>query len=217
MPARTCLFMLCVLVSSLQANANELQQLADTSRDIISEFSSHLKNALTDAIQEGGPVNAIAVCKTRAPEIAEALSREGWQIRRTSLKVRNPANTSDDFERKVLEDFERRKNEGKDISQLAYYKMKEVGEQSEFRYMKAIPTDELCLTCHGNTISEAVKTRLDQLYPGDQARGFRTGDIRGAFSLKKIFRRELQGEESIQPDNAPLPADETTGEVTNSP
>ncbi len=193
--------MVCILLPLSQANAHELKQLTNTSHEIIAKFSSHLKIELLEAIQARGPVNAIEVCSTRASEIAANLSQEGWQVGRTSLRVRNPAHSADEFEQKVLEDFERRKNEGRDIKQLAYYKMTEVGEQSEFRYMKAIPTGELCLTCHGNDIAEPIINKLYQLYPNDKARGYKVGDIRGAFTLRKVFQREME-DESFQPDTA---------------
>ena len=54
-----------------------------------------------------------------------------------------------------------------------------------FRYMKAIPTAELCVVCHGSDIDPYVDARIRELYPDDQARGFKPGDIRGAFTLSK--------------------------------
>jgi hypothetical protein len=51
--------------------------------------------------------------------------------------------------------------------------------------MKPVPTDELCLTCHGSEIPAEVAIQHDQLYPKDTARGFKEGDIRGAFTLSK--------------------------------
>jgi uncharacterized protein DUF3365 len=56
------------------------------------------------------------------------------------------------------------------------------GKQT-FRYMKAISTKGMCLTCHGDKIPSKVSEKLDELYPEDKARGFKKGDIRGAFSI----------------------------------
>ena len=207
--------MFCILLPSSQTNAHELQQLTNTSQEIIDNFSSRLKNELLDAIKAGGPVNAIEVCSTRAAEIAVNLSQDGWHVGRTSLRVRNPANSADEFEQKVLEDFERRKSEGRDIKQLAYYKMTEVGEQSEFRYLKAIPTGELCLTCHGNDIAEQVINKLELLYPNDKARAYKSGDIRGAFTLRKAFQREME-DESFQPNTALHLEHESTEMLSNN-
>ena len=49
--------------------------------------------------------------------------------------------------------------------------------------MKAIPTAELCLACHGTKIDPVVAAKLTELYPRDQARGYKVGDIRGAFTF----------------------------------
>ena len=190
MSPRTCLLMLFLSSLSIQTNAGEIQQLIGDSQKIISEFSGELRAALQEAMQGGGPVKAIEICKTSAPQIANSLSREGWQVRRTSLKVRNPANSPDSFELNVLTDFERRKNHETDIKNITYFRMTEVGERVEFRYMKAIPTDDLCLTCHGNNIEKSVSDKIEQLYPEDRARGFVKGDLRGAFSLRKIVTPE---------------------------
>jgi hypothetical protein len=51
--------------------------------------------------------------------------------------------------------------------------------------MKAIPTGEICLACHGESISPDVATAIREAYPQDQATGFSLGDIRGAFTLSK--------------------------------
>ncbi len=79
----------------------------------------------------------------------------------------------------MLQQFEQRKQKGEDIATLEYYETTQAG----FRYMKAIPTKGLCLTCHGKTLAEPVKATLAELYPEDKATGFKVGDIRGAFSI----------------------------------
>jgi hypothetical protein len=51
--------------------------------------------------------------------------------------------------------------------------------------MKAIPTGEVCLACHGSDITPEVAAAIDERYPDDMARGYSLGDVRGAFSLSK--------------------------------
>ncbi|MEJ1297544.1 MAG: DUF3365 domain-containing protein [Candidatus Sedimenticola sp. (ex Thyasira tokunagai)] len=65
--------------------------------------------------------------------------------------------------------------------------MVEVAGKKTFRYMKAIPTAELCLGCHGSEIKPQVTQKLDALYPYDKARGLKAGDIRGVFTLSKTL------------------------------
>lgn len=180
-------------------HADELDDLADTSLELIGEYSGKLINELTTAINEGGPENAIKICKVKAPRISYELSRDGWSINRTSLKIRNPDNAPDEFEEELLRDFEEKKSSGYDIDKLAYYKLTEVGTHSEFRYIKAIPVNEICLQCHGENISDPVIKKLNELYPEDKARNYKLGDIRGAFTIRKVFKRDVPEFEGDQP------------------
>lgn len=150
------------------------------SRAVIKEFGKELITELKHALEEQGPDKAIKVCNIEAPGIAANLSEQyNWDIGRTSLKTRNPNNNPDQWELGVLQQFEQRKQQGEAIDTLEYYEETEVG----FRYMKAIPTKGLCLTCHGESLHDPVKARLVELYPEDKATGFKIGDIRGAFTI----------------------------------
>ena len=152
----------------------------------IKTFAAHLKSKLTQGMTSGGPVAAIQVCHTAAEEIAHKISKQyGWKIARTSLKVRNTDNQPDSWERAVLEQFEQRKNNGEDIQKIAYAAIINSGEQSTFRYMKAIPTGDICLSCHGDKLTNKITEQLDILYPDDKARGFKKNDIRGAFTITR--------------------------------
>jgi hypothetical protein len=143
-----------------------------------------LKQELQGGMQDGGPVNAISVCNLSAPGIANTYSvRKGWDVGRTSLKLRNPANAPDAWERSVLESFEERKGAGEDPAKMEHYEVVHQDGVKELRYMKAIPTARLCLACHGENVDSITRTRLEKLYPDDQAVGYKAGDIRGAFSI----------------------------------
>ena len=166
--------------------ADEAKQLSLEGRKIVKSFFEELKGELGKAMKEGGPVNAIQVCQIEAPAISIGTSeRTGWRVARTSLKLRNPANTPDFWERQVLKSFEARKAGGEDVKKMEQAEILTVDGQRTFRYMKAIPTAELCLNCHGPNIKPEVEAKLQELYPYDKARGFNVGDIRGAFTLSK--------------------------------
>lgn len=150
--------------------------------EAIKDFAGTLKAELQKALQEGGAINAITVCNSKAGLIAQDISRKrNLSIERVSLKNRNPKNSPSEWQKQVLKEFEIRKKDGEPISKLTYSSVAEIGNNKQFRYMKAIPTGPICLQCHGTNISDEVKKRLDQLYPDDKARGFKPGDIRGAF------------------------------------
>ena len=178
-------FALAMVVLS-PAYAGDYTAEIDASRATAGEFMQTLKQELMAGMQKGGPVNAISVCNESAPVIAQNFSvRNGWDVGRTSLKVRNPDNAPDVWERAVLESFEERKAAGENPAKMEHYEAIRQDGVSELRYMKAIPTGALCLACHGQNIDSTVSARLEALYPDDQAVGYVTGDIRGAFSISQ--------------------------------
>jgi Protein of unknown function (DUF3365) len=157
------------------------------SRAATRKFGATLKEALQQALQSGGPANGIVVCHDKAGQIAADLSQQrGMLVGRTSLKVRNPANAPDNWELAVLKQFEARKAQGEPADKLEFFAVIDDDQgQKTFRYMKAIPTAALCLNCHGENLNPEVDAKLKELYPDDTARGFREGDLRGAFTLAK--------------------------------
>ena len=169
--------------SSAVTAADYSNEIED-SRATVREFMQTLKQELQKGMQEGGPINAVSVCNLTAPGIANTYSiRKGWQVGRTSLKTRNPNNSPDAWERAVLQSFDERNAAGEDPAKLEFYEVVNTNGTRELRYMKAIPTSGLCLACHGEHLDLQVKTRIETLYPHDQARGYKTGDIRGAFTI----------------------------------
>jgi len=156
----------------------------DQSRQLAMQLGGQLKSELTKAIAEGGPIAAINVCYLRAPEIAAQLSQaSGARVGRTALRVRNPSNAPDDLERSVLEQFATDLGSGPiDRPLEAVFEIRR-GDAVERRYMRAIPTDALCLTCHGKTIAPDLAAAIARDYPKDQATGFEQGQLRGAFSV----------------------------------
>lgn len=168
---------------AMEAVAAEIK----ASRAAAQQFGAMLKDALQQAVKNGGPVSGIAVCHDQASQIADQLSKElEMLVGRTSLKIRNPSNTPDNWELAVLKQFEARKAQGESADKLEFFAVipDDQGQQT-FRYMKAIPTAALCLTCHGENIPPEVDAKLKELYPYDKARGFREGELRGAFTIAK--------------------------------
>jgi hypothetical protein len=180
------IFLMLVIAIISSAHAGDYSVEIDSSRATAKEFMQTLKQELMAGMQDGGPVNAISVCNLSAPGIASTYSiRKGWDVGRTSLRVRNPANAPDAWERSVLESFEERKAAGEDPLKMEHHEVVQQDDASTLRYMKAIPTARLCLACHGEQVDSTVRVRLEKLYPKDQAVGYRVGDIRGAFSISQ--------------------------------
>jgi L-lactate utilization protein LutC len=158
------------------------------SMEAVKAFATSLQAELKKALKQGGATNAINVCNTRAGLIAMDVSeKQSRTLKRVSLKNRNPDNAPNEWQKKILENFENRKRSGEPVAELTYADVAEIETGKQFRFMKAIPTKAICITCHGENISAEVKDRLNQLYPNDKARGFRPGDIRGAFVVTRDF------------------------------
>jgi hypothetical protein len=149
------------------------------------ELTAKLKSLLKEELSRGGFDGAIAVCAVVAQE-STAAYRETFKndIRRVSLRRRNPANEPDDYERAVLESFDRLPVDERPEAEH-WEVVSEDGEES-LRYLKPLVTQPLCLTCHGDraTMAPAVREALAEHYPDDRATGFDVGDVRGAVTIQ---------------------------------
>ena len=155
----------------------------DEATRIVKTFGGRLKPHLKKALQSGGPANAIQICSIKAPKIAEDIRREtGWNVKRVSLKPRNNETALPDiWEADVLRQFEKRQLNGEQVGNITYSEV--INEQ--YRYMKPLVVEPLCLNCHGKKLVPEVKQILKRYYPEDKATGYSPGQIRGAFSLSK--------------------------------
>ena len=178
-----------LLWSSLTAFAQDPAWLSDA-RKVATTVPPKLLQVLTDEIAKGGPESAIDACKEKAPQMAKTASEQtGWGLRRVSLLNRNPKAVPDAWERAVLEDFDRRAAAGESAATLEKGEFVADGERKEYRYMRALPVQQICLACHGpvDKLKPEVTSRLQAQYPADRATGYALGQIRGAITLRKAL------------------------------
>ena len=140
--------------------------------DLLAPFKTDLKTALISGMQ-GGPTNAIAVCKTEAPHIADELSVDGVMMGRSSHKLRNPDNVAPAWVTPILETFT---SNGEAPTPTGV----NLGD-GRYGYVEPIMTQPLCLSCHGASLNPDIAAKIDELYPDDEATGFSEGDFRGVF------------------------------------
>ncbi|WP_461521119.1 Tll0287-like domain-containing protein [Porticoccus sp.] len=178
----TYLLLLTLLPCSIWAGEDATASLQREAEEIVQQFAGTLKPQLVSAMQQGGPVTAINVCASTAPEIARQLSAaNGWQVKRVSLKARNKTATPDDWEKTTLEQFDQRRAAGEAVTDITKTEIVD----GTFRYMKAQGVEPLCLSCHGTSLDSTVVKALQQHYPDDRATGYQAGELRGAFSLSR--------------------------------
>lgn len=177
--------LVCAIGNTTRA-ADDVNADVAKSRELVQAFAKTLKAELQQAMEAGGPTNAIGVCQEVAPEIAAEQSKNsGWDVGRTALRLRSPMNAPDAWEQATLEQFEAEQAAGADVKAMERHETVSENGETMFRYMKAIPTAELCTNCHGTSLAPEVEARLAELYPEDRATRFGVGDIRGAFTLEK--------------------------------
>jgi hypothetical protein len=183
MPARCLLPLMAALPLNAWA-ADTAEDWVAQSRAMAQALGSELKAELGSALKEVGPVGAISVCKSQAPEIAARLSREsGADVGRTALRVRNPANAPDGFETLLLQQFSAELASGKFEPPLQAAFEINRGGMVERRYMQALPMDAICMSCHGPSLAPELAAEIAREYPADAATGFEPGQLRGAISI----------------------------------
>jgi len=183
------LLALPVTITASTLAADDMAEREQAARQASGEFVRQLGGALKKALTEGGPETAIGVCRDIAPQITGKISRDnGWRMTRVSSKVRNPLlGMPDAWEQKVLADFELRAGQDETYPDMVFSEVVDESSIRYYRFMKPIPTQPLCLTCHGSDeqLPEGVKAKLASDYPMDRARGYRVGELRGAVSIKQ--------------------------------
>ena len=109
----------------------------------------------------------------------------GWEPAFTPLGSIHASFTA--WEQKVLAEFDARAAKGDDPAKLEFAEVVTEPAGQYFRYMKALPVQPLCLSCHGGAtdVAPAVKAKLGTEYPHDKATGYSAGQIRGAITIKR--------------------------------
>lgn len=174
---------------AIERSKFDLEKSLEAARQTVQRFKDRLKLELVTAVKSEGAVNAISLCQTISPDIATELSdTSGFEVSRTSLRLRNLENAPGPWELEVLRSFQDKVAGGADPDKLEQFAEVVTPEGDRlWRYMRGIQVGEVCLACHGTEIKPDVKAELVRYYPDDKATGFRLGELRGAFSLVKLI------------------------------
>lgn len=161
----------------------------DSAKQITKAFGGALKKELVAAMKAGGPMTALEVCnKVAIPITMQSAKEQGAEIKRVSLKNRNPDNAPNEWQSKVLQDFDKRAASGEPIAKMAYAGVIENNGKKQLHFMKALPTGKLCLSCHGSELSTDVAAKVKTLYPNDKAIGYAENQVRGAIVVVKDIK-----------------------------
>jgi hypothetical protein len=136
------------------------------------ELGRTLRERLLAAMAEGGPARAAEVCSTEAQAITASIAeRTGVRVGRGSLRMRGASPPPAWVGAWLTAQGERPAAGVEGFARV---------EEGHARVVRPIAVEAPCVTCHGETLAPEIAAILDARYPGDRARGYAVGDLRGA-------------------------------------
>lgn len=135
---------------------------------------------LMGTIQKKGTLEALAFCNIQAMPLTDSMSvKYNATIKRVSDKNRNPNNKANAEELVYIAQFKKEIAANKESKPVVVDK----GDKVQFYY--PIPTNTMCLQCHGKpeNIKPEVRAKTLKLYPQDLAVGYGENEVRGIWSI----------------------------------
>ncbi|MCJ7764637.1 MAG: DUF3365 domain-containing protein [Thiovulaceae bacterium] len=179
--ALIALFSAALTASPYESSQKELDAVVKTGQELSAALISTLGKNLKQQMKDGGPLAAAKFCSTKAyaltAEIGEQSAKE-VQLKRISLKERNPANQAEGEERVILQSLEKLQQSGVILPE---YLVERVNNDTYKYYKPLIINKQICLKCHGDISRDVELSQFfEKSYPHDKARGYKFGDLRGA-------------------------------------
>ena len=164
-------------------DSEEAKETREVGERAINRLGITLVNEVSVAVAKSGAEKAIDVCHLKAlPLTGEILSGMPriTGVKRTSLKLRNPANAPDAAERLALARVEKDIAKGV-LPKVLVQRIDGEGQKPEWRVYRPVGVAQQCVTCHGTreSMSPDLLARLTERYPADQATGYLVGQWRG--------------------------------------
>jgi hypothetical protein len=141
-----------------------------------------LRNTLLRKILSDGVPGAVRFCQVSAGDLTGTYTNEELEITRTSMRYRNNSNKPDSLSFSILEKMQAEKDKGAAPVSLVLKDDKGV-----VHFYKPILMQAMCLNCHGSVpgqVQPDVLGVIDSLYPGDLARQYKEGELRGAWHIR---------------------------------
>lgn len=146
-------------------------------------LSQALMSRVQAALRDSGAVHAIELCNEVALPLTAAVQDSlpgGLALKRTSNRIRNPANAPDALEEAALAYFHEQLQGGGPLPSHFVQRTDE-----GWRYYEPVVIADFCTRCHGpaESIEPGVRRVLAERYPQDQATGYAPGDFRGVIRV----------------------------------
>lgn len=110
-------------------------------------------------------------------------------LRRTSFRVRNPANAPDPADRAALELIREQRDQGEGVAKLLVQRINRTDGPVEWRVYRPLVAMKQCLYCHGSagSLAPGVHDALNTFYPDDSAVDYEEGDWRGLIRVSIVL------------------------------
>ena len=154
----------------------------ENGKNIALEVKGILEKNLGEALKNGGPVNALNFCSTRAIPLTDSMSIAlNAQIKRVSDNNRNLMNKANSEELAYIKATKSLIAQNKEpLPKLITTETKNIG-------FYPIIANQKCLKCHGQVDAEVMPetyAAIKNLYPKDKATGYSTGELRGIWVVE---------------------------------
>lgn len=173
-------------------DAELLVKVHEIGKEIALNAKKILGKNLKRSIKNVGVINAIEFCNINAMPLTDSLKSDlGVDIKRVTLKARNPKDIPNELEKELLEAYAYQWNDSMQLQS-------NVQEIDDNRYLYTLPIlidSPLCLNCHGaknNGLLKETNDYIKTIYPEDQATDYQLGDLRGMWSITIPKKKVVQ-------------------------
>ncbi|MBN2869756.1 MAG: DUF3365 domain-containing protein [Campylobacterales bacterium] len=182
MNRKTLIALACIssfLVAAPVSEEHAISKGAAASAALLQKLGGEVKTNM----QANGPVKTVEFCSLNALSLTDQIAKETkTQIKRLSLKNRNPVNAAAGEEKALLEKWEKMVQNGQS---LPSHELKKTADGGMVYYKPLLINNEACLKCHGNIAEGSPLTQaIRSTYPEDKAVGYKMGDLRGMIEVK---------------------------------
>lgn len=172
---------LSLMANPYESNKEELDSVIKIGQEVSTTLLQTLGKNLKKQMEAGGPMAAAEFCTTKAYTLTAAIDDQygkDVQVKRISLKERNPANQVQGEEKVILESLDNLQRNG---VVLPPYLVERVNKDTYKFYKPLMINKQVCLKCHGDIgKNQKLSQFLENTYPHDKATGYSMGDLRGA-------------------------------------
>lgn len=184
------LLLVSIISCTEKKETTDLSALKSKGDSLIAQTFDTLRNTLLSTIGEKGFPGAVSFCNTKALSLTNTYAAEGITIKRTSDKLRNPANRPDNMEQEILSAYLQMKEDKQELKPVL-----KKDTEGNHHYFKPILLQAMCSNCHGDKNTQIKPDTWEVIrlqYPADAAYNYKEGDLRGIWHLT-FLKNKING------------------------